>query len=336
MCIRDRSKVHAFEILAKLEDTEELHLLEFAQYPATADFNIIEEHNIQIKDERSSIRTVASISQYKPLVDEGWSLVFHKGNQKVYRQRTLPLETTEQIEIALTQLDVLATSMLNDKYSHSFSIAAMRLRTNLAGIHNEMTAIEILVPSSVVSLRSYCKLRAAADLRLSAEEILYFIETLSKFLIFFKANRVFLHDFSLDNIVVLNDKELSFASLRSLERYAAGEEDIFQSHSLVAIADAALKSEENFTAPEVIPQPQGYSWSVAPEEANPFLCSLFSLASIMLAAIRIAASSPKQPTSSNRKEQHRCTQFLELYRTCLLYTSPSPRDGLLSRMPSSA
>ena len=27
--------------------------------------------------------------------------------------------------------------------------------------------------------------------------------------------------------------------------------------------------------------------------------------------------------------------FLELY-ACLLYTSPSPRDGLLSRMPSSA
>ena len=25
-----------------------------------------------------------------------------------------------------------------------------------------------------------------------------------------------------------------------------------------------------------------------------------------------------------------------LYRNCLLYTSPSPRDGLLSRMPSSA
>ena len=25
-----------------------------------------------------------------------------------------------------------------------------------------------------------------------------------------------------------------------------------------------------------------------------------------------------------------------LSRTCLLYTSPSPRDGLLSRMPSSA
>ena len=25
-----------------------------------------------------------------------------------------------------------------------------------------------------------------------------------------------------------------------------------------------------------------------------------------------------------------------LYKDCLLYTSPSPRDGLLSRMPSSA
>ena len=26
----------------------------------------------------------------------------------------------------------------------------------------------------------------------------------------------------------------------------------------------------------------------------------------------------------------------DVYETCLLYTSPSPRDGLLSRMPSSA
>src|SRR5664279_5901168 len=32
---------------------------------------------------------------------------------------------------------------------------------------------------------------------------------------------------------------------------------------------------------------------------------------------------------------NRCDQFL-VCRPCLLYTSPSPRDGLLSRMPSSA
>ena len=29
-------------------------------------------------------------------------------------------------------------------------------------------------------------------------------------------------------------------------------------------------------------------------------------------------------------------KFRTMYETCLLYTSPSPRDGLLSRMPSSA
>ena len=29
-------------------------------------------------------------------------------------------------------------------------------------------------------------------------------------------------------------------------------------------------------------------------------------------------------------------QLHSLFKACLLYTSPSPRDGLLSRMPSSA
>ena len=29
-------------------------------------------------------------------------------------------------------------------------------------------------------------------------------------------------------------------------------------------------------------------------------------------------------------------EYLNKYGYCLLYTSPSPRDGLLSRMPSSA
>ena len=31
-----------------------------------------------------------------------------------------------------------------------------------------------------------------------------------------------------------------------------------------------------------------------------------------------------------------CEEYKELKEICLLYTSPSPRDGLLSRMPSSA
>ena len=41
----------------------------------------------------------------------------------------------------------------------------------------------------------------------------------------------------------------------------------------------------------------------------------------------------------NRKVKSLFTQRLnprKLAWTCLLYTSPSPRDGLLSRMPSSA
>ena len=33
---------------------------------------------------------------------------------------------------------------------------------------------------------------------------------------------------------------------------------------------------------------------------------------------------------------HRTQAGYRLYDDCLLYTSPSPRDGLLSRMPSSA
>ena len=38
--------------------------------------------------------------------------------------------------------------------------------------------------------------------------------------------------------------------------------------------------------------------------------------------------------SEYRRDREKGT--LEISQTCLLYTSPSPRDGLLSRMPSSA
>ena len=36
------------------------------------------------------------------------------------------------------------------------------------------------------------------------------------------------------------------------------------------------------------------------------------------------------------KEQQKDTTLLDHLRNCLLYTSPSPRDGATSRMPSSA
>ena len=39
---------------------------------------------------------------------------------------------------------------------------------------------------------------------------------------------------------------------------------------------------------------------------------------------------------SNKQKISKWWQQIQKWRTCLLYTSPSPRDGLLSRMPSSA
>ena len=44
----------------------------------------------------------------------------------------------------------------------------------------------------------------------------------------------------------------------------------------------------------------------------------------------LVIDSEKRPRPSTREEQH------ELYQSCLLYTSPSPRDKRQSRMPSSA
>ena len=54
---------------------------------------------------------------------------------------------------------------------------------------------------------------------------------------------------------------------------------------------------------------------------------------------RVYTTTPKKPNSALRKVARvRLTSGIEVtaYIPCLLYTSPSPRDGLLSRMPSSA
>ena len=42
------------------------------------------------------------------------------------------------------------------------------------------------------------------------------------------------------------------------------------------------------------------------------------------------------PNHAKTYETHPVSFFNALFMSCLLYTSPSPRDGLLSRMPSSA
>ena len=47
-----------------------------------------------------------------------------------------------------------------------------------------------------------------------------------------------------------------------------------------------------------------------------------------VAAAKVKAGKAYEKTLRN--------QFISRYKTCLLYTSPSPRDATLSRMPSSA
>ena len=42
------------------------------------------------------------------------------------------------------------------------------------------------------------------------------------------------------------------------------------------------------------------------------------------------------PGLANIKANNKVKPVVAIYTGCLLYTSPSPRDGLLSRMPSSA
>ena len=68
-------------------------------------------------------------------------------------------------------------------------------------------------------------------------------------------------------------------------------------------------------------------------------CTLLGLILISLASV------PKGQAQTQVKVSTTLGEFtLELFETaapgtvenCLLYTSPSPRDGLLSRMPSSA
>ena len=49
-----------------------------------------------------------------------------------------------------------------------------------------------------------------------------------------------------------------------------------------------------------------------------------------------AAASKKNSEEIFKRAEKYVKEYRDQVRFCLLYTSPSPRDGLLSRMPSSA
>ena len=63
---------------------------------------------------------------------------------------------------------------------------------------------------------------------------------------------------------------------------------------------------------------------------------LMSLSGGLLAGYVIAKGDPFWTYSSGLAGVICASAGNDLYHPCLLYTSPSPRDGLLSRMPSSA
>ena len=70
------------------------------------------------------------------------------------------------------------------------------------------------------------------------------------------------------------------------------------------------------------------------------LHDLFELESIVPVAYQAVSGSGTAALNSLEKElslgEHLTPQYADGYYTCLLYTSPSPRDKRQSRMPSSA
>ena len=65
-------------------------------------------------------------------------------------------------------------------------------------------------------------------------------------------------------------------------------------------------------------------------------CSADDIAIVSSASYGIATAARNLPVKRGQTILVLAEQFPSNYFPCLLYTSPSPRDGLLSRMPSSA
>ena len=72
-------------------------------------------------------------------------------------------------------------------------------------------------------------------------------------------------------------------------------------------------------------------------EAARKTCGGFSDGDILvLAETAVATAEGNVIALASITPSARAEELAAQYRICLLYTSPSPRDGLLSRMPSSA
>ena len=73
---------------------------------------------------------------------------------------------------------------------------------------------------------------------------------------------------------------------------------------------------------------------------GPSWSSIMDINTVLLTIQSLLDNNPlvHEPGCNNKKFKKKQLIYKQIvnYNTCLLYTSPSPRDGLLSRMPSSA
>ena len=81
--------------------------------------------------------------------------------------------------------------------------------------------------------------------------------------------------------------------------------------------------------------PREYA-SLAASGTNPFLLDVREGWELALAAAPGAVHIPMGEIPDRLAEIPADREIVVMCKACLLYTSPSPRDGLLSRMPSSA
>ena len=71
------------------------------------------------------------------------------------------------------------------------------------------------------------------------------------------------------------------------------------------------------------------------DEADARTTALIRVMALFFVGIMIIAATTS-PVATGTKEGERAPALEGKYYNCLLYTSPSPRDATLSRMPSSA
>ena len=87
---------------------------------------------------------------------------------------------------------------------------------------------------------------------------------------------------------------------------------------------------QNMLIDEAHIQPEEFDhWEKTLPENQQFICPNWNVATFIDYVVN---NSNKSPNPSYRNGMF----FYQTLNGCLLYTSPSPRDGLLSRMPSSA